>query len=292
MRRGSLSLWVGIVPLCLRLAGVGRSGCRRITRSRCSRRRGIRRKGIEEVAVHKLLQRAAGLRIDGNGHQEGAREEIPDDQAADEQHGKMREERGGDTGKLREIFVGDGIVRVIVVGFRVADWLFFPFRLGFRIENRLWLVGGVCGLAAVLVRERETRDAFEMAAMPAEAAFFIGVGIENPGYLFGSREKVFVDEGVVVGKKNAEAWMRVIPADNALVGEVAILDVVNVLPGALRDDDVRAGLPGIRSGNAGADVCGAVFKIADQDAANFVFEIRAEERRVGKECRSRWSPYH
>ena len=22
------------------------------------------------------------------------------------------------------------------------------------------------------------------------------------------------------------------------------------------------------------------------------FEIRSEERRVGKECRSRWSPYH
>jgi len=116
MRRGSLSLWVGIVPLCLRLAGVGRSGRLRITRSRRSRRRGIWRKGIEEVAVHKLLQRAAGLRIDGNGHQEGAREEIPDDQAADEQHGKMREDRRGDTGKLGEIFVGAGIVRVIVVG--------------------------------------------------------------------------------------------------------------------------------------------------------------------------------
>ena len=23
-----------------------------------------------------------------------------------------------------------------------------------------------------------------------------------------------------------------------------------------------------------------------------VFELRSEERRVGKECRSRWSPYH
>jgi len=24
----------------------------------------------------------------------------------------------------------------------------------------------------------------------------------------------------------------------------------------------------------------------------FVFQVRSEERRVGKECRSRWSPYH
>ena len=25
---------------------------------------------------------------------------------------------------------------------------------------------------------------------------------------------------------------------------------------------------------------------------NFSLKIRSEERRVGKECRSRWSPYH
>ena len=25
---------------------------------------------------------------------------------------------------------------------------------------------------------------------------------------------------------------------------------------------------------------------------NIVLEVRSEERRVGKECRSRWSPYH
>ena len=31
-----------------------------------------------------------------------------------------------------------------------------------------------------------------------------------------------------------------------------------------------------------------VFKILDPDKT----EIRSEERRVGKECRSRWSPYH
>ena len=27
-------------------------------------------------------------------------------------------------------------------------------------------------------------------------------------------------------------------------------------------------------------------------SAGFVVQLRSEERRVGKECRSRWSPYH
>ena len=28
------------------------------------------------------------------------------------------------------------------------------------------------------------------------------------------------------------------------------------------------------------------------DAVSFSYLLRSEERRVGKECRSRWSPYH
>ena len=29
-----------------------------------------------------------------------------------------------------------------------------------------------------------------------------------------------------------------------------------------------------------------------QTAINPIYQLRSEERRVGKECRSRWSPYH
>ena len=32
--------------------------------------------------------------------------------------------------------------------------------------------------------------------------------------------------------------------------------------------------------------------LLQQDAAGLRYELRSEERRVGKECRSRWSPYH
>ena len=31
---------------------------------------------------------------------------------------------------------------------------------------------------------------------------------------------------------------------------------------------------------------------ASLDASRKIYEARSEERRVGKECRSRWSPYH
>ena len=30
----------------------------------------------------------------------------------------------------------------------------------------------------------------------------------------------------------------------------------------------------------------------DEELQNLIGEFRSEERRVGKECRSRWSPYH
>ena len=35
-----------------------------------------------------------------------------------------------------------------------------------------------------------------------------------------------------------------------------------------------------------------VTRRADGEVANWAFASRSEERRVGKECRSRWSPYH
>ena len=34
------------------------------------------------------------------------------------------------------------------------------------------------------------------------------------------------------------------------------------------------------------------YKIELHDDASLLEESRSEERRVGKECRSRWSPYH
>ena len=46
-------------------------------------------------------------------------------------------------------------------------------------------------------------------------------------------------------------------------------------------------------GKEGSSLDGAGFIQKLWDEANSHFEeVRSEERRVGKECRSRWSPYH
>src|SRR3989454_9925524 len=71
-------------------------------------------------------------------------------------------------------------------------------------------------------------------------------------------------------------------------------------------------LPGTERGTGGEDIApdlaGYVdkvalhaYKVTDEDLValkragnsdDLLFEVRSEERRVGKECRSRWSPYH
>ena len=59
--------------------------------------------------------------------------------------------------------------------------------------------------------------------------------------------------------------------------------------------------PGLPNPNAGPDFFNAKLKIANMlwvgnvelhAQASDWFRHRSEERRVGKECRSRWSPYH
>ena len=40
------------------------------------------------------------------------------------------------------------------------------------------------------------------------------------------------------------------------------------------------------------DVCGSVIEHINVKTRVIARQARSEERRVGKECRSRWSPYH
>ena len=58
------------------------------------------------------------------------------------------------------------------------------------------------------------------------------------------------------------------------------------LQGYLRNPLAEPGLIGV----SGSAALGAVIALHSGLAASFV--LRSEERRVGKECRSRWSPYH
>ena len=46
---------------------------------------------------------------------------------------------------------------------------------------------------------------------------------------------------------------------------------------------------GVTAAVAAAPAAGAAGAAAEEKTE---FDVRSEERRVGKECRSRWSPYH
>ena len=48
----------------------------------------------------------------------------------------------------------------------------------------------------------------------------------------------------------------------------------------------------ISAGNTGALMAGALFNLGRIQGIDRPARSRSEERRVGKECRSRWSPYH
>src|SRR5258707_11012640 len=86
-------------------------------------------------------------------------------------------------------------------------------------------------------------------------------------------------------------------------GAAAILDVggESTRPGAEKvavEEELRRVEPvvaGLAGGGAAisVDTSKAAVAIAALDAgAEIVNDVRSEERRVGKECRSRWSPYH
>ena len=48
----------------------------------------------------------------------------------------------------------------------------------------------------------------------------------------------------------------------------------------------------MKKARAWLDTHGVAYEFHDYKAAGVEKDKRSEERRVGKECRSRWSPYH
>ena len=55
------------------------------------------------------------------------------------------------------------------------------------------------------------------------------------------------------------------------------------------------GMPAKKVVETVSGVTGEAYKTAgtfEEKELNVLLETRSEERRVGKECRSRWSPYH
>src|SRR3712207_9166014 len=74
--------------------------------------------------------------------------------------------------------------------------------------------------------------------------------------------------------------MLLINKNQGIIDEVSSHDLVANARGGNKNFDQSKVTP--------IDVNGAILNPKDADMS----KVRSEERRVGKECRSRWSPYH
>src|SRR3989449_9594793 len=106
-----------------------------------------------------------------------------------------------------------------------------------------------------------------------------------------------ISEAAIVGAAAGAAHMGMRP-----VAEMQFIDFIScaydMLTNYVATARYRAGLatPMVVRGPCGGYVRGGPFHSQNPEAAFFhtpgLKIVRSEERRVGKECRSRWSPYH
>src|SRR5665213_3025130 len=78
-----------------------------------------------------------------------------------------------------------------------------------------------------------------------------------------------MDKGVVLGEKDAETGVGVIPADDAMVGPGLVLDAIDLFPRILRERHMGAGLGGAGSLNGSLYIDQPVALLSDQDPADF-----------------------
>src|SRR5258708_39555171 len=84
-------------------------------------------------------------------------------------------------------------------------------------------------------------------------------------------------------------------APAAGLGKIGMLvdsAVDNRDPNSATVQPILLGNGGIHGGGAVVQTCSHHAVRSDKDNVQQIGDQRSEERRVGKECRSRWSPYH
>src|SRR5271169_593865 len=128
-------------------------------------------------------------------------------------------------------------------------------------------------LPASRVGKAETRHALDAIGRPTEEPLFLAVRVIHPGKLFRRRKEIAMDKGVVIGKKNAESGVRVIPADNAGFRVLGVLHFVDMFPSVLRERDVSASLRCVLPGDAGVHMDSIIATDADQNAADFGLHV-------------------
>ena len=70
------------------------------------------------------------------------------------------------------------------------------------------------------------------------------------------------------------------------------VEVISIPAGALPDDIPREEFAARVLDAVKDSLLGKIMKSSVRDSTDNLLKKEIEERRVGKECRSRWSPYH
>ena len=147
---------------------------------------------------------------------------------------------------------------------------------------RRWLmiglpVAGVVVLAAVLLATSGALgSAVSVRLTPATmvSPMRSGAVLIASGYVVAQRKAAVASKGT-----GRLVYLGVVEGDRVRVGQVIA---------RIEDADVRAQLA---EAQANLDLSRADLRDAERALAR-EHMLRSEERRVGKECRSRWSPYH
>ena len=85
------------------------------------------------------------------------------------------------------------------------------------------------------------------------------MGVENPRRSGTRGKKVLVNEEVVIGQKNPQSRMRVVPTHDGRVRELDVFNLVNVLPRFLGESNICTTLSSFFAAmqlHAGNAVCG------------------------------------
>src|SRR5581483_6184218 len=104
---------------------------------------------------------------------------------------------------------------------------------------------------------------------PAKTSFLVSVRIVNPRHLLRIGEKILLDKQIMLREEHTKTRMRVVPANNFLVGILFVLDLVNVLPGILGKGDMSATLRGVVALDASFNRHPLMLRAADEHAADF-----------------------
>ena len=104
-----------------------------------------------------------------------------------------------------------------------------------------------------------------MKLLPLAAAVLISLSVSSGAYAANTKDIVTAAMTDLMIKKNVDA-----------------IDIYFAEPYIQHNQSIATGLEALK-GLAGTAIAGN---------PAFKYEMRSEERRVGKECRSRWSPYH